>query len=215
MHQDLFNTFLEILNQEKKDEAVQFAIHLLESGTLSIEELYIELLAPSLLFFQCRVEDEEICIWKEHFRTSIIRTILEISYTFILKRMHDIKKVNQKVVILTPAFEYHEIGAIMNAHLMLLEGFDAHYIGANTPKNEILSAIRAYEPDFIALSVTNPYNLVITKQITDEIRRFFPHVGIILGGQAFREPHNVESLKYDYILQSLDDLKKFRKRVAS
>lgn len=215
MNQTIFNQFLEILNQEKKDEAVQYAISLLEKGEVSIEELYIELLAPSLLFFQCKVEDEEICIWKEHFRTSIIRTILEISYLHILKRIPEIKKVNRKVVVLTPAFEYHEIGAIMNAHLMILEGFDANYIGANTPKNEILSAIRAYEPDYIALSVTNPYNLVITKQITDDIRRFFPNVGIILGGQAFREPHNVESLKYDHILQSLDDLKAFRKRVSS
>jgi MerR family transcriptional regulator, light-induced transcriptional regulator len=215
MPKDILNQFLEILDQENKQEAVRFATELLEKGTLSIEELYIQLLAPSLLFFSCKVEDEEICIWKEHFRTSIIRTILEISYTFILKRLNQIPKVNKKVVILTPAFEYHEIGAIMNAHFMLLEGFDANYIGANTPKNEILSAIRAYEPDFIAISVTNPYNLVITKQITDEIRRFFPNVGIILGGQAFREKHNVESIKYDYILQSLDDLKAFRKQVSA
>lgn len=215
MIKDTLNEFLGILDQENKEEAVKFAIGLLENNKLSVEELYINLLAPSLFFFSCKVEDEEICIWKEHFRTSIIRTILEISYTYILKRLHEIPKINKKVVVLTPAFEYHEIGAIMNAHFMLLEGFDANYIGANTPKNEILSAIRAYEPDFIALSVTNPYNLVITKQITDEIRRFFPHVGIILGGQAFREPHNVETIKYDYILQSLDDLKAFRKQVSS
>jgi len=211
---NLLNDFLSILNKENKDEAVIFALDLLNNNQMTIEELYLNLLAPSLIFFDCVNQDEEICIWKEHFRTSIIRTILESTYYYILKRRESIRLVNKKIVVLTPAFEYHEIGAIMNAHLMMLEGFNATYIGANTPKSEILSAIRAYEPDYIAISVTNPYNLVITKQITDDIKRFFPNVGIILGGQAFKDNSNIKDLKYDYILNSLDDLKEFRKEVT-
>ncbi len=132
-----------------------------------------------------------------------------------IENIDSIKKNNQKIVVLTPAFEYHEIGAIINTHFFILEGFDANYIGANTPKGDILSAIRAYEPDYIAISVTNPYNLVITRQITDEVKRFFPKVKIILGGQAFKEISNIKDFHYDYILQSLDDLKAFRKEVLS
>jgi len=205
--------FLNYLVHEDKQSAVEFAYQLLNEGTLTIEQLYLELLAPSLSKFYCIEEDEDICIWKEHFRTSVIRTILEMSYVFILKRLKEVKKINQKIVVLTPAFEYHEIGAIMNTHFMLLEGFDANYIGANTPKSEIIQAIRAYQPDYVALSVTNPYNLVITKQTTDEIRRFFPEVKIILGGQAFQDQKAMQSIAYDYILQSLDDLKTFAKDV--
>lgn len=206
-------TFLNYLIHEDKQSAVEFAYQLLNEGTLTIEQLYLELLAPSLSQFYCTEQDEDICIWKEHFRTSVIRTILEMSYVFILKRLKDVKKINKKIVVLTPAFEYHEIGAIMNTHFMLLQGFDASYIGANTPKSEIIQAIRAYQPDYVALSVTNPYNLVITKQTTDEIRRFFPEVKIILGGQAFQDQKAMQSIAYDYILQSLDDLKTFAKEV--
>ncbi len=206
-------TFLAYLIKEDKKSAVEFAYQLLDEETLTIEQLYLELLAPSLSQFYCTEQDEDICIWKEHFRTSVIRTILEMSYVFILKRLNQIKKINRKIVVMTPAFEYHEIGAIINTHFMLLEGFDANYIGANTPKAEIIQAIRAYQPDYVALSVTNPYNLVITKQTTDEIRRFFPEVKIILGGQAFHDQKALESISYDYILQSLDDLKTFAKEV--
>ncbi|TNF09291.1 MAG: cobalamin B12-binding domain-containing protein, partial [Bacillota bacterium] len=181
---------------------------------VTIEDLYLKLLAPSLSAFTCDHEDADVCIWKEHFRTSVIRTILEISYVFILERLEKVKKIEKKVVVLTPAFEYHEIGAIINTHFLLLEGFDASYIGANTPKSEIISAIRTYHPDFVALSVTNPYNLVITKQTTDEIKRFFPEVKIILGGQAFKNQHALSTINYDYMLQSLDDLKQFAKEVA-
>lgn len=205
--------FLEYLKQEQKDLAVAYAVDLLDSKTMTIESLYLELLAPSLIHFECESGDEDICIWKEHFRTSIIRTILETSYVYILKEIKDKPKKQAKVVVLTPAFEYHEIGAIMNAHFFLLEGVQASYIGANTPRTEILSAIRAYQPDYIALSVTNPYNLVVTKQTTDDIRRFFPEVKIILGGQAFREETNIAHMSYDFILNSLDDLKAFAKEV--
>jgi MerR family transcriptional regulator, light-induced transcriptional regulator len=215
MSYEYYQKFLSLLESEQKDQAVLFAMQLLENETLTVEALYQELLSPSLLDFTCKSDDQEVCIWKEHYRTSIIRTILESSYLHIIKKLESIKKINKKIVVLTPAFEYHEIGAIIVANYFLLEGFDATYIGANTPKDEILSAIRAYAPDYIALSVTNSYNIVITKQITDEIKRFFPHVGIILGGQAFKNQHAIESLKYDYLLQSLDDIKAFGKKARS
>lgn len=214
MENKYYNELMNYLKNEDKDKAVLFTHELLEQEKISIESLYLDLLAPSLIHFSCSVEDEDICIWKEHLRTSIVRTILEMSYLYILKRLENVKKNNIKVVFLTPAFEYHEIGAIMNTHFFLLEGFEASYIGANTPKTDILQAIRAYHPDYIALSVTNPYNLVITKQTTDEIKRFFPNVKVILGGQAFHEPHNIENLQYDYILNSLEDIKEFTKKVS-
>ncbi|OHE27639.1 MAG: hypothetical protein A2009_02220 [Tenericutes bacterium GWD2_38_27] len=214
MNYENYKKFLNLLEEEKKDQAVLFAMRLLENKTLTIEELYQEFLAPSLLQFSCKSDDQEVCIWKEHYRTSIIRTILESSYLYIVKRLETVKKINKKIVVLTPSFEYHEIGAIMVSNYLLLEGFDASYIGANTPKDEILSAIRAYSPDYIALSVTNSYNIVVTKQITDEIKRFYPNVGIVLGGQAFVHQHAVESLQYDYLLQSLDDIKAFGKKAS-
>jgi methanogenic corrinoid protein MtbC1 len=181
----------------------------LDQEKISVEELYENLLAPSLIFFECDVNDEDICIWKEHTRTSIIRTIIESSYPYIMKRKEKIKSINKKVVVLTPSFEYHEIGAIMVSHLMLLEGFDATYIGANTPKQDIISALRAYHPDYIALSVTNPYNIVVTQQICDEIKRFFPDIKIILGGQAFHDQAAMDKIQYDYLLADFKAIKTF------
>lgn len=202
------------LKIEDRDQAIIFALDLIKSKQMDIETLYQDLLAPSLMFFSCEIEDEDICIWKEHFRTSIIRTILESCYPYVLEESKDKKPIDQKIVVLTPSFEYHEIGAIMVSHYLRLQGFNAHYIGANTPKSEILSALRAYEPDYVALSVTNPYNIVVTKQITEEIKKFFPEVKIILGGQAFKHDGAKENLAVDYILQTLDDIKRFAKEVS-
>lgn len=214
MNVKAYETFMSLLKNEDRDQAIMYALKLIESKEMGIEELYQDLLAPSLYLFECEVKDEDICIWKEHFRTSIIRTILESCYQYVLEESKDKKPIHQKIVVLTPSFEYHEIGAIMVSHYLRLEGFDAHYIGANTPKTEIISALRAYEPNFVALSVTNPYNIVVTKQITDEIKKFFPEVKIVLGGQAFKHTGAKESMNVDYILDTLDDIKKFSKEVA-
>lgn len=204
-----FNEFLSLLKKEDKEQSVLYALSLLETKKIEVEDLYKIFLAPSLMYFECNVDDVEVCIWKEHHRTSIIRTILESSYAYIVRRKEKIKSKNLKVVVLTPSFEYHEIAAIMVSHFMLLEGFDSSYIGANVPKSDIISALRSYQPDFIAFSVTNPYNIVVTEQVCDEIKRFFPDVKIILGGQAFKNQVALSKIKYDYLLNDFDDIKTF------
>ncbi|MGD9886488.1 MAG: cobalamin-dependent protein [Bacilli bacterium] len=55
-------------------------------------------------------------------------------------------------------------------------------MGANTPKHDILSAVSVFKPDYVAISVTNYYNLVVTKQITKAIKEKDPSVKIIVGG---------------------------------
>jgi len=212
-YEKIYEQFLSYLKKEDKKQSVLFALSLLEEEKLNIEDLYKHILAPSLILFECDVNDEDICIWKEHTRTSIIRTIIEAAYPYIVKRVDNITPMGKKVVVLTPAFEYHEIGAIMVSHLLVLEGFDASYIGANTPKQDIISALRAYHPDYIAFSVTNPYNIVVTQQICDEIKKFFPNIKIILGGQAFNEQAALNSVKYDYLLSDFDAIKQFAKEV--
>jgi hypothetical protein len=56
---------------------------------------------------------------------------------------------------------------------------------------------------------------VVTKQTTDEIKRYFPEVGIILGGQAFKDRNHLDNIQFDEVLNSLSDLKAFSKKVAS
>jgi len=55
-------------------------------------------------------------------------------------------------------------------------------------------------PDYLALSVTNYYNIVVAKQITDEIKAKYPHVKVIVGGQAFLQKGALEQVAHDYYL---------------
>ena len=76
--------------------------------------MYKEILEPSLNAFYCNAEEEKLCIWKEHIRTSIIRAIIEICYLYILKERKEkgIKILNQSILVGCPAEEYHDTGVI-------------------------------------------------------------------------------------------------------
>lgn len=201
-----YEPFLKLVNEENKDEAMTYVLNLLKDKKIELYDLYDFFLRPVLNEFVCSSEDEEICIWKEHVRTSIVRTILESTYPYLIEIKKSVPKNNQKVVVVCPSEEFHEVGAIIVTNYFSLAGFDAQYIGANTPKNDILSAVKALKPDYLALSVTNYYNLVVTKQITEQVKGLFPNVKIIVGGNAFNKPGALDHLVYDYHLTHKEDI---------
>jgi methanogenic corrinoid protein MtbC1 len=201
-----YEPFQKLVNEENKDEAMTYVLNLLKEKKIELYDLYDFFLRPVLNEFVCTSEDEEICIWKEHVRTSIVRTILESTYPYLIEAKKSVKKNHQKVVVVCPSEEFHEVGAIIVTNYFSLAGFDAQYIGANTPKNDILSAVKALKPDYLALSVTNYYNLVVTKQITEQVKGLYPNVKIIVGGNAFNKPGALDHLVYDYHLTHKEDI---------
>ncbi|MFA6627408.1 MAG: cobalamin B12-binding domain-containing protein [Bacilli bacterium] len=208
-----YQQFVTFLDQENKDEALRYALSLLEEEKMSIEQLYATILTPSLTEFSCLLEDKQICIWREHVRTSIVRTILESTYPYIIKRKQKSAKNTKKIMVFCPSQEFHEIGAIIVTHLLSLHGFNAQYVGANTPKEDVINAIRALKPDYVAISVTNYYNLIVTNRMVKDIREFAPLVKIIVGGQAFLHQGALDSVIHDYYLSSQDDIIHFAEEV--
>ena len=210
MKEKNYKEFISLLDQEKKDECVKYIIEIFESGA-SIKDIYEQFIIPSLARYECDSNIEEICIWKEHARTSIVRTILESSYPYLIRQKKDL--VNKSILVACPQQEYHEIGAIIAANYFALEGFDAKYIGANTPSEQILSAIKILNPDYIALSITNYYNLVVTKKLTEMIKKDYPNTKIILGGQATKNEMTLQQLQYDYVVLTHEDILRFKEDI--
>jgi methanogenic corrinoid protein MtbC1 len=207
MKGEKYHDFIFKLDNEAKDECILFILDLLEKG-VSIKEVYEGYIIPALAEYECNSEIEEICIWKEHARTSIIRTILEATYPYLIKQKKN--RINKNIIVACPQLEYHEIGAILAANFFTLEGFDAKYIGANTPSEQIVSAVKIIKPDFVALSITNYYNMVSVKKLTEKLKIDFPEVKLILGGQATKNDATLNQLQYDYIIENHEDIIKFK-----
>lgn len=103
----------------KRDESILMAVALLAKNEITIKELYEDILGASLRSIICDEGDKE-CIWREHVRSAIVRTIIECTTPYIISQ----KKASNglKVIVVCPSEEYHEIGAKMVHDFFELEG---------------------------------------------------------------------------------------------
>lgn len=204
-----YEEFLVLLEAENKQDAVQYALDLLDSGKMDVKTLYTQVLTPALNQMQCKLDDKNMCIWKEHVRTAIVRTIVECCYPYVIKEREKLGLIqNKTATILCPPEEYHDLGARMVSDFFTLCGWNAVFVGSNTPYEDFYNAAAAIRPDIIAISITNYYTIVAARKIIAELKLLLgDSVRIIVGGFAVRESSgNYETLDADYRAETFDDV---------
>lgn len=210
-----YSKFINLLDLEDKENAVNLILSLLEEKKIDIVSLYTEVLAPSLNNMKRDIEEDGVSIWEEHVRSSIIRTIIECCYPYVIKEKNEnYKNINYgKVIVICPAEEYHELGARMVSDFFTLCGYETVFVGSNTPKNEFLKVIDFVEPKYLVISVTNYYNLVAAKVTIEKIRNSSSKKLIILvGGHAFRNnPAAFKDINADMVIDNFNDIKNLQK----
>ncbi len=108
------------------------------------------------------------------------------------------------IIVTTPAFQQHHLGALLVAATARMEGWRATYLGPNLPAEEIAAAARMRQAKVVALSIAYPGN---DPNLSAELERLGRQLRgtaeIIVGGSAARS--------YQVVLDSvgarcLDDL---------
>lgn len=199
---------IKLINEQNREQSTLLAIKMLEEKEVSIVELYENVLKKALYQIDCAELDRE-CIWREHIKTAIVRTIIEVTYPYILKEKKKVKANGKKVLVVCPPEEYHEIGAKMVHDYFILNGFDSTFIGANTPVEVIIDSVKYTKPDFVAVSVTNLYNIINAKKLITRIKNTNKDIKVFAGGQAFLKEGSLEAVNADYHLKdfkSIEDL---------
>jgi len=212
-----FQEFLILLEEEKKPEAVRYSLNLLNSGQMDVRSLYEQILNPALHQMQCRISDKDLCIWKDHVRKGILRTIVECCYPYILKEWESKSTVeNRKVIILCPPEEYDDLDARMTADYFSLLGWNSVFVGSDTPFRDFYNAANRIQPDIISIIVTNYYTLVVSKKIITQLKTLLgDSVKILVGGYAVRpDTSNFAALGADGFIGSFDDVYKIAKRAG-
>lgn len=207
--------FKQILETENKEKAVEYALALLNDKKIDVIALYSEILAPALNNMYCSLSDKNVCIWKEHVRTAIVRTIVECCYPYVIdKRNKDNTAEKGTAVILCPPEEYHDLGARMVADFLTISGYNAVFVGSNTPYSDFYNAVEKIKPDLIAISVSNYYNLVVTKKIIEDLRKKTDSK-IIVGGYAFSmNSDNAFMVGADYYAETFENIKNIVEKEA-
>ena len=207
--------FLTLLGGEDKEGCVEFALARLDSGELDIVTLYEGILAPAAREEVCSLRKRALCVWEEHVRTSIVRTVIECCYPNLMRSRRKELGIGTRglAVVVCPTEEYHELGARMAADLFTLCRFSVTFVGANTPQKDILEAVGTIRPVLVGVSVTSPYNLIAARRTIQQLVALrsssFATFRIIVGGRAFGDDAALAtSLGADLLVQSYDEIRR-------
>lgn len=171
-----------------------------------VRQIYEKWIIPSILTWECAFEAQPFCIWKEHILTTTMKTAIELCYPLVMAEYEKQGSNGKKVFVFCPWEEFHELGAKIIADLFRTKGFEVTYTGTNTPEKALMEAIRNTPPDYLAISITNPYHLFQVQDLVRRVRIIEPTIKIIAGGQAIqRNQAATDAIAADCYLYSMQD----------
>jgi excisionase family DNA binding protein len=123
-----------------------------------------EVVRPALVEIGERWSRGELSVEQEHRST---QAFLE-AFVRVAPELHRKPSNGLDVVLACPEGELHEVGLRSLSYAFEAEGWTTHYVGANTPVDSIIDAIRSNEADLVCLSFTIPPD---DRSFIDAIRR--------------------------------------------
>lgn len=181
LDETFFNNYLEALLRGDRAQCRERVQQLVQAG-MDIKEIYTHLFQRSLYRVGELWETNRISVASEHLATAITEGLLSMVYPQIFAAEH----IDKKAVISCTVNEWHQIGGKMVADIFELNGWHGHFLGANTPVDDLLAFIHDTRPDVLGLSLSLSANLDALVQVTDTVRSTFGDLDIFFGGQAFR-----------------------------
>lgn len=206
---DYKTAIFEALDRENKDMCIELALEAVVNNVFTIPELYEGVLKTALYAIdECQDED---CIWKEHVKTSIVRSIIECMYPQVIKLKRQAEPINKKVVLTCPEKEYHEIGLRMADDYFNILGYETIFVGTNTPKHQVLNAVLRTRANYLAISVTDYYLLFEAQKMIQGVKDVSKSLKVIVGGIAFKEnSSSISLIGGDIYFETFEDFVKLR-----
>ena len=205
---NLQETFKNYLLNREKFACVDLILKSVSSNEISIVDAYERILTPTLREISDSKHEQVISIWEEHYRSEVVRTVIECLYPIVHKNVS--QPYDKKAIVICPQEEYHELGArIVCDYLFLLE-IEPYFIGANTPMQEIVALIDYLKPNLIAISISNFYSMISAQKLTENIRlNYGDSIKIVIGGYAVENTEeSLDKISADNIANDFEQLKK-------
>lgn len=215
---NFYEDFIQTLDRQDREAAVSLCLNALSEKRINVTTLYLEILTPALNRLVFSEKEQDRMIWQEHNQSSLVRTIIEAAFPYVIAERKEMNlEIGKKVLVICPEAEEHELGARMAADFFTIWGFHTTFIGARTPTGTLIKAIESVRPDILTFSITNYFNLVSTKRTIARVREQFSYPFMILaGGNAcVGKPDAAEMLGADRILDNLQDIEQIRKEMDS
>lgn len=177
----LYQGYVHSLLQGNRRECSRVIKTLLDQG-ISLKTLYEQLFKSSLYHVGELWEHNRISVAREHLASSLTESLMTQVYPLLFHPRTDTKGL---VIISCTANEFHQIGGKMVADMLELNGWDTHFLGANTPVDQLIAHVHETRPDFLGLSLSISSRLPELTKTIEAVRHHYPNLNILAGGQAF------------------------------
>lgn len=170
-----------LLTGRRKDAADQ--ILALASGGTPVRSIYLNIFQPFQQELGRLWQRNEINVAQEHYATASTQLIMSQLYPIIFAT----PRRGTTVLAASVSGELHELGIRMVADLLELSGWDAYYLGANMPQEDIIRTIAEEKPDLLAFSVTLSIHLSKLETLINAVKEapIAKAPKIIVGGAPF------------------------------
>jgi DNA-binding transcriptional MerR regulator/methylmalonyl-CoA mutase cobalamin-binding subunit len=150
-------------------------------NAFSPHDLVLQVLSPALTEVGDRWESGELCIASEHAVSAMLRTQLG---ALLAGQAVDARA---PVICTTPAGEQHELGALLAAVVIAMNGRRAIYLGANLPAAQIAEAARLAKAKSVALSIVGLEPEPTRKELRALCEALPREVQVLVGGRSATE----------------------------
>lgn len=149
---------------------------------IPVKTLYEEIIREALYEVGELWETNRISVASEHLASAIVEAVLNELYGQIISH----EKINKTVIVACVENEFHQIGIKMVSDVFEMNGWNTHFLGANTPTDELISFAKTVQPDMLAISLSIYFHIPVLLAMLDKVRAEFPRMPVLVGGQAFR-----------------------------
>jgi methanogenic corrinoid protein MtbC1 len=184
-HAELREAVAAALRDHDRAKAVSIAAEAVHSGAIEVTALYRDVLVPLLRETGASWSSGELRVWEEHLASQAVRSIVEVVYPAVLEKKAEAGASGRSVLLACPPEEAHDLGLRMVADRFDMAGWTTHFLGADTPPEEIAAAARALAVDAVVLSSSTHYHKAALRRVVGRLCEELPGVSVWVGGPAF------------------------------
>lgn len=185
--ESLARSYYDLLIYMKRDEAIVLIMAAVETGKISVEDLYLKVFTNVLYEIGRMWVKRKISVGQEHYATAVTVYTMSLLYGKIFTA----KEKVYKMIGICVGEELHEIGIRMVCDIFEMQEWDTYYLGANVPIETILDEMDRIAPNLIAISVTMVGKVTQSKLVIERIRSANKGVKVIVGGRPFNADENL------------------------
>jgi excisionase family DNA binding protein len=166
------------------------------AGGSTIDEIYLDVIAPAMRRIGQRWADGELDISVEHRATGITFRLMGRLGPRLARR----GRTRGAVVVGAPEGERHSLPTAMLADLVRSDGWDVSDVGADLPTESFLRSVLD-TPDVVAVgvSVTLDEHLPAATELLAALRAGLPHVVLAVGGGAIGSAEQAAAMGAEWV----------------